>query len=228
LENELFHKSGLLYLDYCTFDAIGLYDNNNSYIVQKVYICSDLTTSFMVPLGDKKVTYIEANNTISNFSPIGHMLQVNFREGEPCLLQCALVDVSDLCSNKFKKELLLNINNDAKSRTVCIQEGEKGIECLHIKFMLAEDVFESRMTQKQGENVEYMFESRMTQIEEGENDEDITDMDTPSVVAYDSMVKLFFSIIIFNTCDEWTLHHDMCSMLFTEVLIWIKEGVDHA
>jgi hypothetical protein len=53
LENELFQKSGLLYLDYCTFHAIGLYDNNNSYIVQKVYICSDLT-SFMVPLSDKK------------------------------------------------------------------------------------------------------------------------------------------------------------------------------
>jgi hypothetical protein len=44
-------------------------------------------------------------------------------------------------------------------------------------------------------------------------DEDITNMDTPTVVAYDSKVKLFFSISIFNTCDEWTLHHDMCSML---------------
>jgi hypothetical protein len=70
LENELFQKSGLLYLDYCTFHAIGLYDNNNSYIVQKVYICSDLTTTFMVPLSDKKVTCIEANNTISSFSPV--------------------------------------------------------------------------------------------------------------------------------------------------------------
>jgi hypothetical protein len=28
LENELFQKSGLIYLDYCTFYAIGLYDNN--------------------------------------------------------------------------------------------------------------------------------------------------------------------------------------------------------
>jgi hypothetical protein len=56
----------------------------------------------------------------------------------------------------------------------------------------------------------------------------ITNMDTPTVVAYDSKVKLFFSISIFNTCDEWTLHHDMCSMSFREVLTWIKEGVDHA
>jgi hypothetical protein len=58
-------------------------------------------------------------------------------------------------------------------------------------------------------------------------DEDITNMDTPIVVAYNSKVKLFFSIIIFNTCDEWMLHHDMCSMSFTEVLTWIKERVDH-
>jgi hypothetical protein len=54
LENELFQKSGLLYLDCCTFHAIGLYDNNNGYIMQKVYICSDLTISFMVLVSDKK------------------------------------------------------------------------------------------------------------------------------------------------------------------------------
>jgi hypothetical protein len=118
----------LLYLDYCTFHAIGLYDNNNRYIVHKVYIYSDLTTSFMVPLSDKKVTCIEANNTISSFSPVDHTLQVNFQEGESCLLQCASVDVSDLCSNRFEKALLLNINNDAKPRMVYNQEGEKGIE----------------------------------------------------------------------------------------------------
>jgi hypothetical protein len=47
-----------------------------------------------------------------------------------------------------------------------------------------------------------MFESRATQMQEGENDENITNMDTLSVVAYDSKVKLFFSIIIFNKSDE--------------------------
>jgi hypothetical protein len=46
-------------------------------------------------------------------------------------------------------------------------------------------------------------------------DEDITNMDTPIVVAYNSKVKLFYSIIIFNACDEWMLYHDMCSMSFT-------------
>jgi hypothetical protein len=98
----------------------------------------------MVPRIDKKVTCIEANNTISSFSPVDHTLQVNFQEGEPCLLQCALVDIPDLCSNRFEKALLLNSNNDAKPRTICSQEGEN--ECSHIKFTLDEDVFESRMT----------------------------------------------------------------------------------
>jgi hypothetical protein len=144
------------------------------------------------------------------------------------LLQCASVDIPDLCSNRFEKALLPNINNDVKPRMICSQEEEKGIECLHIKFTLAENVFESRTTQKQGENAEYMFESRTTQMQERENDENITNMDTPIIVAYDSKVKLFFSISIFNTCDEWMLHLDMCSMPFTEVLTWIKEGVDHA
>jgi hypothetical protein len=171
---------------------------------------------------------MHANNTISSFSSVDHTLQVNFQEGESCLLQCALVDVPDLCSNRFEKALLPNINNDAKPRMVCSQEEVKGIEYLHIKFTLAEDVFESRTTQKQGENAEYMFESRTTQMQERENDEDITNMDTPIVVAYDSKVKLFFSISIFHTCDEWTLHHDMCSMPFIEVLTWIKEGMNHA
>jgi len=227
-EDELFWKSGLQYLDYCTFHALGLYDNNNSYIVQKVYICSDLTTSFMVPIIAQNITCIEANNTISSFSPVDHTLQVNFQEGEPSLLHCASVDVLDLCSNRFEKALLLKINDDAKPRTVCSQEGEKGIEWLNIKFTLARDVFESRTLQKQGEKDEDMLESRTTQMQEGENDEDIINMDTPTVVAYDSKVKPFFSIIIFNTCDEWALHHDMCSMSFTEVLTWMKEGVDHA
>jgi hypothetical protein len=86
LENELFQKFDLLYLDYCTFHAIGLYDNNNTYIVQNVYICSDLITYFMVPLNDKRVTCIESNNTMSSFSPVDYTLLVNFQEGEPCLL----------------------------------------------------------------------------------------------------------------------------------------------
>jgi hypothetical protein len=125
LKNELFQKSSLLYLGYITFQALGLYDNKNSYIVQKVYICSDLRTSFMVPRSDKIVTCIEANNIISSFSPVDHTLQVNFQEWQPHLLQCASVDIPDLCSSRFEKALLPNSNNDAKPRMVCSQEGDK-------------------------------------------------------------------------------------------------------
>jgi hypothetical protein len=80
------------------------------------------------------------------------------------LLQCASVDVPDLCSNRFEKALLLNSNNDAKLRMVCSQEGENRIECFYTKFTLAKDVFESRTTQKQGVNAEYIFELRTTQM----------------------------------------------------------------
>jgi hypothetical protein len=111
----------------------------------------------MVPRIDK------ANSTISSFSPVDHTLQVNFQEREPFLLQCASMDIPDLCSNRFEKALLLNSNDDAKTRMICSQEGENGIECLHIKFILGEDVIESRTTQKQEENAEYMSESRTTQ-----------------------------------------------------------------
>jgi hypothetical protein len=40
--------------------------------------------------------------------------------------------------------------------------------------------------------------SRLTSL----SDKDTTNMDTPTMVAYNSKVKLFFSVIIFNTCDE--------------------------
>jgi hypothetical protein len=39
-------------------------------------------------------------------------------------------------------------------------------------------------------------------------------MDTPTVVAYNSKVKLFFSIIIFNICDEWMVHHDVFNVIY--------------
>jgi hypothetical protein len=108
-----------------------------------------------------------------------------------------------------------------------VAKGRRGYSACILSLLLLK-MYLSRERLKNNESVEYMFESRMTQIQEGENDEDITNMDTPLVVAYDSKVKLFFSIIMFNTCDEWTLHHNMCSMSITEVLTWIKEGADHA
>jgi hypothetical protein len=56
-------------------------------------------------------------------------------------------------------------------------------------------------------------------------------MDTPTVVAYNSKVKLLFSVIIFNTCAEWIWHHDMCSIhlqkyLYGSKKVWIMHGKD--
>jgi hypothetical protein len=49
-----------------------------------------------------------------------------------------------------------------------------------------------------------------------ECDEDITNIDTPTVVAYNSKVRLFFSIIIiFNICDP---EHRLTPPINTTVL----------
>jgi hypothetical protein len=64
------------------------------------------------------------------------------------------------------------------------------------------------------------------------HDDDITNMDTPTLVAYDSKVKLFFSIIIFNTYDEWMLHHDICVQCHLQKYLhgskkaWIMHATD--
>ncbi|TVU13612.1 hypothetical protein EJB05_40328, partial [Eragrostis curvula] len=123
LEENLFQKSGLPCLDYCSFHAIGKYDENGTYMVHRLYICSDLKTPLIGSTNDPMMTCIHAHKNISSFPSIGDKLQVNFQKGERCLLPCALVQVSKL----YWKELLdlyLNINHDAKPRTVCSQEGE--------------------------------------------------------------------------------------------------------
>jgi hypothetical protein len=130
LENELFQKSGLLYLNYCTFHAIGLYDNNNRYIVQKIYICLDLTTSFMVPPSDKKVTCIEANNTI-------------------LIIRCRSIfkKGSLACCNVLWWTFRTCVQTDLRKhyfQTLTMMQNQgwfvakNGRECLHIKFMLAD------------------------------------------------------------------------------------------
>jgi hypothetical protein len=124
LENELFQKSGLLYFDYCSFHAIGLCDNNNKCIVKRLYICSDLKTSSMVSPIDQIMTCIKPNNTISSFPTVDHKLQVNFQEGESCLLPCILEDVPELYLKEHEKILYHITNRNAKPRTVCIQQRE--------------------------------------------------------------------------------------------------------
>jgi hypothetical protein len=174
LENELFQKSGLLYFDYCSFHAIGLCDNNNKCIVKMLYICSNLKTSLMVSPSDQIMTCIQPNNTISSFPTIDHKLQVNFQEGESCLLPCVLEDVPELYLKEHGKTLYHSTNHNAKLRTVCSQQRE--------------------------------------------NDEDITSSDMTILVTFDSKVKQLFIMSICNAFDELMVHHDVCSISFSEVL----------
>ena len=68
--------------------------------------------------------------------------------------------------------------------------------------------------------------SRTTCRQEGENDEDITCSDITTLATFDSQVKQFFIMIVFDTFDELMLHHDVCSFSFSELLTWIKGRFD--
>jgi hypothetical protein len=48
--------------------------------------------------------------------------------------------------------------------------------------------------------------------------EDITSLDMTLFVTFDSEVKRFFIMCIFNTFDQLILHHDVCSISFAKVL----------
>jgi hypothetical protein len=59
-----------------------------------------------------------------------------------------------------------------------------------------------------------------------EDDENIASSDMTILVTSDSKVKWFFIMSICNTFDELMLHHDVCSISFSEVLTWIKESIE--
>ena len=59
-----------------------------------------------------------------------------------------------------------------------------------------------------------------------DNDEDISSLDTTMLDTSNSKVKRFLIMSIFNTFDKWKLHHDVCSISFSEVLTWIKGRVE--
>jgi hypothetical protein len=53
--------------------------------------------------------------------------------------------------------------------------------------------------------------------QEGKNDKDITYLDIATLETFDSKVKQFFVMIVFDTFDELMLRHDVCSLLFLEI-----------
>jgi hypothetical protein len=44
---------------------------------------------------------------------------------------------------------------------------------------------------------------------------------------FDSKVKQLFVMIVFDTFDELMLHHDVCSLSFSEIHTWIKKSIGH-
>jgi hypothetical protein len=40
-------------------------------------------------------------------------------------------------------------------------------------------------------------------------------------------VKQFFVMIVFDIFDELVLHHDVCSLSFSEIHTWIKKSIKH-
>jgi hypothetical protein len=67
--------------------------------------------------------------------------------------------------------------------------------------------------------------SRTTCSQEGENDKDITCSDITTLATFDSKVKQFFIMIIFDSFDELLLRHDVCSLSFSEIHTWIKKSI---
>ena len=57
------------------------------------------------------------------------------------------------------------------------------------------------------------------------SDEDISCPDTTTLATFDSQVKQSFTMIVFDTFDELMLHHDVCSLSFSEIHTWIKKSV---
>jgi hypothetical protein len=128
------------------------------------------------------------------------------QEVEKLLFPCTLVEVSGLFLEDHDKTLVMNINLDAKPRTVCSQEREndENITCSDMTMSMAPAAKGTRKALRNKEvdwgpsndisNIpnqattsleltthlgeEYMLESRTTLLQEGEDNEDITTIDT--------------------------------------------------
>jgi hypothetical protein len=62
--------------------------------------------------------------------------------------------------------------------------------------------------------------------QEGENDEDITSMDTTILVPSYPKVNQLYIKIKFDTFEQLMLHYDFYAFLFSELLDWIKPCVE--
>jgi hypothetical protein len=51
-------------------------------------------------------------------------------------------------------------------------------------------------------------------------------LDTTTLETFDLKMKPFFIVIVFDKFDEMMLHHDVFSLLFSEIHTWIKRALN--
>jgi hypothetical protein len=71
-----------------------------------------------------------------------------------------------------------------------------------------------------------MVKPRTVCCQEGENDEDISNLDLIVLTTSKLKVKPFYMGFIFNRCYDLMLHLEVYTFSFLELLTWIKRGLD--
>jgi hypothetical protein len=124
------------------------------------------------------------------------------QEEKKLLFPCTLVEVSGLYLKDLDKSLVTNINHDAKPRTVCCEEGENDENITHTDMTMLMAPATKTLRNKEVDwgpsndisNIpnqettssdlkiylgeEHTLESRTTLLQEGEDDENITAINT--------------------------------------------------
>jgi hypothetical protein len=180
LENILFARSTIPCPSHAIFYFAGKYNNIGQFLVDRIYISSRYVISSLC-----------ANKILA--CP---------QEEKKLLFPCTLVEVSGLYLKDLDKSLVMNINHDAKPRTVCCQEGEndENITRMDMTILMApatktlrnkevdwgpsNDIsnISNQATTSSDLKVylgeEHTLESRTILLQEGEDDDDITAINT--------------------------------------------------
>ena len=180
LENILFARSTIPCPSHVIFYIAGKYNNIGQFLVHRISISSRYVVS----------------------SLCANKILVCSQEEKNLLFPCTLVEVSGLYLKDIDKSLVININHDAKPRTVCCQEGEndenitrtdmamlmapatKTLRNKEVDWGPSNDISNISNQASTSSNLkiylgeEHTLESRTTLLQEGEDDEDITAINT--------------------------------------------------
>ena len=84
LKEKIQFDSNLPSFNHCSLHAIGKYDSKGEYLVNKVYICSNLKYPFGLQYHDQTGSCTNTNNVLQSFPSFSHMHQGQPKEGEHC------------------------------------------------------------------------------------------------------------------------------------------------